>query len=89
LAKLAAQRREAPTDDLLGALVAVSEEGDRLTEDELIQLTLLLADLDNRMALSVVWSGTAIIAPPDSSTSKSCACPAPTTPHHTCQAAAA
>jgi cytochrome P450 len=42
IAKLAAQRREAPTDDLLGALVVVSEEGDRLTEDELIQLTLLL-----------------------------------------------
>jgi cytochrome P450 len=43
LAKLAAQRRETPTYDLLGALVVVSEEGDQLTEDELIQLTLLLA----------------------------------------------
>ena len=42
LAKLAAQRRQTPTDDLLGALVAASEESDRLTEDELIQLTLLI-----------------------------------------------
>jgi cytochrome P450 len=42
LTGLAAQRREAPSDDLLGALVAASEEGDRLTEDELIQLTMLL-----------------------------------------------
>jgi cytochrome P450 len=42
LAELAAQRREAPSDDLLGALVVAHEEGDRLTEDELIQLTLLL-----------------------------------------------
>ena len=42
LAKLAAQRRQTPTDDLLGALVAASDENDRLTEDELIQLALLL-----------------------------------------------
>jgi cytochrome P450 len=40
--KLAAQRRETPTDDLLGELVVASDEGDRLTEDELIPLTLLL-----------------------------------------------
>jgi cytochrome P450 len=42
LTGLAAGRREAPSDDLLGALVVASDEGDRLTEDELIQLTLLL-----------------------------------------------
>jgi cytochrome P450 len=42
LAGLAAQRRAAPTDDLLGALVVASEEGDRLTEDEVIQLTVVL-----------------------------------------------
>jgi cytochrome P450 len=42
LAGLAAQRRETPTDDLLGALVTARDEQDRLTEDEIIQLTLLL-----------------------------------------------
>jgi cytochrome P450 len=42
LANLAAQRRETPTDDLLGALVIAQDEQDRLTEDEVIQLTLLL-----------------------------------------------
>jgi cytochrome P450 len=42
LAELAEQRRETPSDDLLGALVVARDEGDRLTEDELIQLTLLL-----------------------------------------------
>jgi cytochrome P450 len=42
LATLAAQRRQTPTDDLLGALVIATDEGDRLTEDELIQLTLVL-----------------------------------------------
>jgi cytochrome P450 len=42
LATQVAQRRRAPTDDLLGALVSARDEEDRLTEDELIQLTLLI-----------------------------------------------
>ncbi|HEX6354608.1 cytochrome P450 [Actinophytocola sp.] len=42
LGELAAQRRETPADDLLGALVVAQEEQDRLTEDELVQLTLLI-----------------------------------------------
>ena len=42
LTEVAERRREAPADDLLSALVAVSEEGDRLTGDEVIQLTLQL-----------------------------------------------
>ncbi|MCM6777040.1 cytochrome P450 [Nocardia sp. CDC159] len=45
LAELVAQRRERPTDDLLGALVAARDDEDRLTEDELVNLgiTLLVA----------------------------------------------
>lgn len=42
LADLAAQRRQNPTDDLLGALVIASDEGDRLTEDEVVQLTVVI-----------------------------------------------
>ncbi len=42
VAELAAQRRRTPTDDLLGALVAATEEGDRLAEDEVIELALQL-----------------------------------------------
>lgn len=42
LASLAAQRRQNPADDLLGALVIASDEGDRLTEDEVVQLTLVI-----------------------------------------------
>ncbi len=42
IATLAAQRRQNPTDDLLGALVIASDEGDRLTEDEVVQLTLVI-----------------------------------------------
>ncbi|QYN25356.1 cytochrome P450 [Amycolatopsis sp. DSM 110486] len=41
--ELAAERRRAPADDLLSALVAVSDEGGRLSEGELlVTLTLLL-----------------------------------------------
>jgi cytochrome P450 len=42
LAGLAAQRRETPADDLLGALIVAQDEEDRLTEDELVRLTLML-----------------------------------------------
>lgn len=42
VAEQAARRRETPTDDLLGALVVAQDEQDRLTEHELIQLTLLI-----------------------------------------------
>ena len=43
LAELVAQRRAAPTDDLLGALVvARDEDGDRITEPELISLALAI-----------------------------------------------
>lgn len=38
MAGLVAQRRAAPTDDLLGALVTARDEGDRLTENELVGL---------------------------------------------------
>ncbi|MDA3649400.1 cytochrome P450 [Saccharopolyspora indica] len=48
LAGLVAQRREDPRDDLLGTLVAARDEGDRLSEQELVGIgvTLLLAGLE-------------------------------------------
>jgi cytochrome P450 len=48
LAGLVADRRRAPSDDLLGALVEARDTGDRLSEDELVALgvTLLYAGLD-------------------------------------------
>jgi cytochrome P450 len=42
LAGLAEQRREHQEDDLISALVVAQEEGDRLTAEELVQLTVLL-----------------------------------------------
>lgn len=38
VAKLVAQRREEPTDDLLGALVYARDNGDKLNENELISI---------------------------------------------------
>lgn len=38
MARLIAQRREEPTDDLLGALVYARDNGEKLTEDELISI---------------------------------------------------
>ncbi|MFI6047664.1 cytochrome P450 [Nocardia sp. NPDC051321] len=38
LAEVVAQRRQQPTDDLLGALVAARDNDDRLSEDELVNL---------------------------------------------------
>jgi cytochrome P450 len=37
-----AERRQAPRDDLISALVAVEEQGERLTETELMALTMLI-----------------------------------------------
>ncbi|MEX2100844.1 MAG: cytochrome P450 [Acidimicrobiia bacterium] len=42
LADLVAQRRRNPTDDLLGALVTLRDEGDALNEDELVNLGLAI-----------------------------------------------
>ncbi|WP_306215906.1 cytochrome P450 [Actinoplanes sp. RD1] len=42
LAELAAERRAHPTDDLMSALVAAEEDGDKLSEDELLTMAGLL-----------------------------------------------
>ncbi|MEU4236786.1 cytochrome P450 [Actinoplanes sp. NPDC026619] len=42
LAGLVAERRADPRDDLISALVAAEEDGDRLTEDELLTMAALL-----------------------------------------------
>ena len=42
LGDLAEERRRAPQDDLISALVAAEEEGDRLTHDELVTMAALL-----------------------------------------------
>jgi cytochrome P450 len=64
--QLAAQRRAAPTDDLFGALVLASDEGDRLSEDELIQLTLLILAAGYESTASQITNFTyALLTHPD------------------------
>jgi cytochrome P450 len=66
LARLAAQRREAPSGDLLSALVVASDEGNRLTEDELIQLTMLILAAGYESTASQIANFTyALLTQPD------------------------
>ena len=66
LADLAAQRRRQPTDDLLGALVIASDEGDRLTEDEVVQLTVVLLAAGYESTASQITNFTyALLTHPD------------------------
>jgi cytochrome P450 len=66
LATLAAKRRVAPTDDLLSELVIASEEGDRLTEDEVIQLTVVLLAAGYESTASQITNFTyALLTHPD------------------------
>src|SRR5256886_2807879 len=66
LSDLATQRRQHPTDDLLGALVVAQEEGDRLTEDEVIQLTLMLLAAGYESTASQITNFTyALLTHPD------------------------
>ncbi|MFD0775134.1 cytochrome P450 [Streptomonospora algeriensis] len=57
-----AQRREAPGDDLLDALIAVREEdGDRLTEKELITMVLTLVIAGHETTANLIGNGTAAL----------------------------
>jgi cytochrome P450 len=66
IATLAAQRRQTPTDDLLGALVVAQEEGDRLTEDEVVQLALVILAAGYESTASQITNFTyALLTHPD------------------------
>jgi cytochrome P450 len=57
LAELAAERRAAPRDDLISALVAVVDEGDRLTADELISVCMLLLNAGHEATANAAGNG--------------------------------
>ena len=57
LRDLAPERREAPRDDLISALVAASLDGDRLTEDESIGTCVLLLNAGHEASVNGAANG--------------------------------
>ncbi len=66
LHKLIAERRAQPKDDLLTALIAAEEAGDRLTEAELIATVILLLLAGHETTTNLIGNGTlALLRHPD------------------------
>jgi cytochrome P450 len=65
-ALIRARRRAAPQDDLLGALLAVEEQGDALTEEELLANAILLLAAGHETTTNLIGNGTyALLRHPD------------------------
>ncbi len=58
---LIAERRRDPGDDLLSALIAAEEEGDRLTENELANLLFTIMAAGNETTTSLISTGTKLL----------------------------
>jgi hypothetical protein len=58
LLNLIADRRRHPSEDLLGALVTAEDEGDRLTEPELVAMCLLLLIAGHETTMNLIGNGT-------------------------------
>jgi cytochrome P450 len=66
LRELLDQRRRHPTDDLLSALVASHDDGDRLTEDELTSMVWILVAAGHETTVNLITSGVhALLTHPD------------------------
>ena len=64
--EIIAHRRQQPRDDLLSALLAAEEEGDRLSHDELIGTLMLLLVAGNETTRSLIGNGMlALLRNPD------------------------
>jgi len=57
LRSLVATRRRSPKDDLISALIAVEEGGDRLSENELIAMLVLLVIAGHETTVNLIGSG--------------------------------
>jgi cytochrome P450 len=57
LRNLIRERRRAPTEDLIGELVQVVDQGDRLTEDEMIGTCVLLLNAGHEATVNVTGNG--------------------------------
>jgi cytochrome P450 len=66
LRELIAERRLRPADDLLSTLVAVRDEGDQLTEDELTSMVWLLILAGHETTVNLIGNGTrALLSHPE------------------------
>lgn len=66
LAELAAERRRNPKDDLISALATMSDDGDRLTEEELVTMAALLFSAGFETTTHLLGNGlVALLAHPD------------------------
>jgi len=54
---LVARRRQDPREDLLSAMIAAEEQGDRLTEDELLATSVLLFFAGHETTVNLIGSG--------------------------------
>jgi cytochrome P450 len=61
-AELLAERRRAPRDDLMSALLAAEVEGQRLTEEELLGFCFLLVLAGNDTTASLIGTGAVLLA---------------------------
>jgi cytochrome P450 len=57
LASLAAKRRAAPRDDLVSALVSICDQGEKLSEDELIATCILLLNAGHEATANAAGNG--------------------------------
>lgn len=63
---LIAERRRSPRDDLLSALIAVEEEGDKLTEEELLATCVFLLAAGHETTVNLIGNGIlALLRHPD------------------------
>ena len=58
---LVAQRRAEPQDDLLSALVAAEDDGDRLSEDELFSTAMLLLIAGHETTVNLISNGALVL----------------------------
>jgi cytochrome P450 len=64
--RLIAERKKEPRDDLLSALIAAEEEGDRLTEPELLSTARLILIAGHETTVNLIGNGTlALLRHPD------------------------
>lgn len=59
--ELTSQRRAEPQDDLLSALVAAEDDGDRLTEDELFSTAMLLLIAGHETTVNLISNGALVL----------------------------